>query len=87
MVGQAFHARIVADRRCGTRMALFRAGSAMGMTDEALGLALAPNLPEADRLKIVNSLTPAKRAACERLIWTADELNAGRVPEGVIACR
>lgn len=35
-------------------------------------------------LAIVRKLTPEKRASYERLIWVGNELNAGRVPPGVM---
>ncbi len=54
------------------------------MSDEALGLALAPRADADERRRIVEALDPADRRAYERLLFVADELNAGRTPDGVM---
>jgi hypothetical protein len=36
---------------------------------------------------VIANLTPEKRAMYERMAWVTDELNAGRVPDGVMVCR
>jgi hypothetical protein len=54
------------------------------LSDEALGLELMPDGTDEQRAKIVAGLTPKDRAAYERMIFVADELNKGRVPAGVI---
>jgi hypothetical protein len=61
--------------------------SEMMMDDYELGHALAPQLLVEERLKLVRALTPQKRSTLERMCWVADELNAGRIPEGVLICR
>lgn len=52
------------------------------MTDEELADALLPGEP--DRLAAIAKLSPEKRATYERLIWVGNELNAGRIPPGVL---
>lgn len=52
------------------------------MTDEALAEALLPGEP--DGARVVAQMPAQQRATYERLVWTADELNAGRVPPGVM---
>lgn len=48
----------------------------------ALAEALLPGEPNG--LVVVAKMAPEKRASYERLLWVADELNAGRVPPGVM---
>jgi hypothetical protein len=54
------------------------------MSDEALAEACCPGEPEADKAAFLAALSSEHRAALERLIWVGDELNAGRVPPGVM---
>ena len=60
------------------------------MENVALAAELCPDDP-AGGLRIVEAMTPAKRAAVERLIAVSDELvlweaGVGPKPEGVIVC-
>lgn len=55
------------------------------LTDDALGLELMPDGTPEQRARIVAGLDPDQRRAYERMIFVADELNAGRIPAGVIA--
>lgn len=52
------------------------------MSDEELAEAMLPGHPEG--LAVVGRLTVAQRALYEHMLWVADELNAGRVPPGVL---
>lgn len=54
------------------------------LTDDALGLELMPDGTPEQRAQIVAALDPDKRRGYEMLIFVADELNAGRTPNGVI---
>ena len=54
------------------------------MGDAELAAHLLPGVPEAEALAAVAQLEPKHRETLERLIWAADELNAGRIPSGVI---
>jgi hypothetical protein len=56
---------------------------AEAMDDMTLARSLVPDDVKTG-LAIVRKLTPDKRAAYERMIYVADELNAGRIPPGVM---
>jgi hypothetical protein len=54
------------------------------MSDEALGLELAPDETPENRARLVAALSPQERISYENLLFVAAELNAGRIPENVI---
>lgn len=56
------------------------------MTDADLACALVPDDPAKGAI-IAARLSPQKRSTYEALIHCADEINAGRVPPGVMVCR
>ena len=54
------------------------------MTDANLIAFAWPNATPEEAALFLKALTPAKRATFERMAFVADELNAGRIPEGVM---
>ncbi len=52
------------------------------MSDEALAEAMLPGDPRGKA--VVARMKPQSRALYEHMLWVADELNAGRVPPGVM---
>ena len=57
------------------------------MTDEQLSAFAWPNATPEQATALIASLTPERRATFERMAFVADELNAGRVPAGVLVDR
>jgi len=54
------------------------------MTDEQLSAFAWPDATPEQATALLASLTPERRATFERMAFVADELNAGRVPAGVL---
>lgn len=52
------------------------------MTDAELAEALLPGKPNGEAA--IARMTPERRATYERMIWVGNELNAGRIPPGVL---
>lgn len=57
------------------------------MTDDELIEFAWPDASAAERALFFLKLTPEKRATFERMSFVANELNAGRVPAGVMVDR
>jgi len=57
------------------------------MTDEELTAFAWPDATPEEAAILCAKLSPDKRAVFEHMAWVADELNAGRVPPGVMVTR
>lgn len=57
------------------------------VSDAQLAEACCPGESEAEKAAFLAALSDPHRDTLKRLIWAADELNQGRTPPGVIACR
>lgn len=57
------------------------------ISDQQLADACCPGEPQTDKDAFLAALGDKERATLKRLIWTAEELNAGRRPQGVIVCK
>jgi hypothetical protein len=54
------------------------------MSDAAFAEACCPGESEAGKTAFIAAIGDQQRTVLERLIWTGDELNAGRIPPGVM---
>jgi hypothetical protein len=57
------------------------------MTDEQLTAFAWPDATPEQAARLIASTTPERRATFERMAFVCDELNAGRVPPGVLVDR